>query len=165
MPRAVVDWNRADMTARNLLVDQLASRRAALGYSQERLASLAGVSRSSVVTLETQRPANPKAATLQAYGNALRTTLHLDLADLPVVPCAPADVLLSRGLPGRAAVARLRAVREHLGISRLQVEAEHGWRWSALASFENSPLSPMLAQIQRLARICGGSIDAWWEPC
>jgi transcriptional regulator with XRE-family HTH domain len=164
MPTTVMDLNRVDMTTRNRLVTELASRRTAVGYSQRGLAAVVGVHRNSVMTLERRRPANPKCSTLQTYGNALRLTLHLDLWDLPVPPCSAGDLFEAADFLGEAAVARLRATREHMGITRNQIEAEHGWRMSALAAFENSTDSPMLAQIQRLARILGGSINAWWEP-
>lgn len=163
MPTTLTHLHRGDMFVRNRLVDELSSRRTALGISQRGLAQALGVTRNSVMTVEKQRPANPKVATLVTRGEPLRMRLHLALAGLPEVACPHADLLLACGFLGESMAVRLRAVREHLDISRRRFEAEHGWKWSSLAAFELAHSTPMLAQLQRYARALDGSLDARWE--
>lgn len=167
MPTTAHDLSRVDMFARNRLVDELSSRRTALGFSQRGLADAVGVTRNSVMTLERRRPANPRVETLAMYGRPLRFQLCLELEDLPEVACPYADLLAAGGFLGESLVARLRAIRTHMGVSRQQIEAEHGWRMQALAAFENGTGTPMFAQLQRFARVLGGRLNARWEasPC
>lgn len=167
MPTTAHDVTRADMFTRNRLVDELSSRRTALGYSQRGLADVVGVTRNSVMTLERRRPANPRVETLAVYGQALRLELHLDVVDLPEVACPYADLLAIGGFVGESLVARLRAIRTHMGVSRHDIAAKHGWQMQALAAFENGLGTPMLAQLQRFTRVLGGRLGARWEafPC
>jgi len=165
MPTTAVTLNRDDMFVRNRLVDELSSRRTALGYSQRDMADAVGVTRNSVMTLERRRPANPRVATLTTYGQALRLELTIAFAGLPVVSCPYADLLFAGGFLGESLVARLRATRTHMGVTRQGIADSHGWQMQAVAAFENSAGMPMLAQLQRYARVHGGRLDARWLTC
>jgi transcriptional regulator with XRE-family HTH domain len=163
MPRTLAHHHRGDMTTRNRLIDELASRRTTLGMSQRELAETLRVTRNSVMTLEKQRPANPRVDTLLTYAQPLHLALRIGVDGLPDVACPMADLLYAGGFLGQSVTARLRAIREHIGVSRKRLEAEHAWNRSALAAFENTMSPPMLAQLQRYARALGGRLDARWE--
>jgi predicted transcriptional regulator len=149
------------------LVDDLAARRQARGFSQRHLAAAVGVTHAALYYLECRRPANPLVATLQRYGDPLRVALQIHLDGLPLPDRSPAVAALAAGgYLGSATTAYLRQVREHLGLRRTDVQAAHGWKWSSLAALENCDREPLLSTIQRYARCLGGqALPVWEESC
>lgn len=156
-----------DRARLDALIDDLAARRQASGLSRRDLAAEVGVSHAALYCLECRRPANPYVATLQRYAEPLGTALRIDLGGLPPLDRSPVvAALFAGGYLGSASTAYLRQVREHLGVTRVDVQEAHGWKWSSLAAFENGDREPLLSMVQRYARCLGGlAVPAWEEPC
>ena len=153
-----------DVVLRNRLADEMIANRHAAGLSQSQLAELVGVRDGSVYAVERNRPANPRVSTLVEYAHPARRRLVLELCDVVDLEPLPAEqALLAGGYVGAAMVAHLRRWREHAGISRKDIEAQHGWKWYSLAALEYGDREPYLSTLQRYARVLGGRLDARWE--
>jgi DNA-binding XRE family transcriptional regulator len=153
-----------DQAALEHLVDEFIARRYDRGLSHRDLAAECGVSHASVYYVERRRPANPLVRTLQDYAAPLDYGLCFDFDGLPYVDPSPAvSALFAGGYLGTAAISYLRQIREHLGITRMQIQEAHGWNWSSLAACENSDHEPLVSTIQRFARCLGGRAIPRWE--
>jgi transcriptional regulator with XRE-family HTH domain len=153
-----------DREAVEALIDEFTARRVARGVTYRGLADAAGVTKASIWYLECRRPANPIVRTLQTYGGAIELDLHIDLLDMPAVePSAAVRAFRAGGYLGTATITFLRQIREHRGITRIDIERDHGWRWSSLAGVENTDQEPHVSTIQRFARVLGGRAVPRWE--